>query len=148
MTWDGDISQMGQLVERLSDLAEVPSRAAKRVSRDIAELIQEEFDDGEDPYGDPWAPLAPATIAKGRHAPPLTDTGKMRGSLRVAPMRGSGVAITIDHPAAPHQTGWDGTQSKGPARPILPARGELPPSWQEAIENAVEQEIGRVRRRA
>lgn len=109
--------------------------------------MQAEFDDGVDPYGDPWEPLADATTDRGRTPPPLTDTGAMRGSLSVRPMRGAGVQITIDHPAAPHQTGWSGPQGSGPARPILPARGELPIAWQDLIAEEIDRDV-RARRRA
>jgi hypothetical protein len=143
MTWSGDISKMGHLADRVADLAHVPSRAAKPVSRAIALLIEEEFADGTDPYGTAWKPLAPATLAMGRHAPPLTDTAAMRKSVRVAPLPSAGIGITIDHPAAPHQTGWSGTQNSGPARQILPARAELPESWDDAIEKAVTREVRR-----
>lgn len=142
MTWDGDISQMGQLEDRLRDLAEVPSRASRRASRDIEALIEDEFDAGADPYGNAWKELAPATLGKGRTPPPLTDTGTMRDSVHVRPMAGAGVAITIKNPpAAPHQIGWSGKQGSGPARPILPDRSELPPLWDEVIAAAVGKEM-------
>jgi hypothetical protein len=142
MPWDGDIAKMGQLANRIADLAKVPSRASARVSRELADLIQLEFDEGADPYGSSWAPLAEATLAKGRHHPPLTDMRDMRNSLRVRPMRGAGVSITIAHPAQVHQTGWKGRSGNGPPRPILPARA-MPELWAEAIEVAVNDELRR-----
>lgn len=143
MPWDGDISRMGQLADRIADLASVPSRASKRVSQGIEGLLQEEFDAGQDPYGTAWQPLQDETLAKRSQTtePPLTDFGAMRRSLGVKPMKGAGVSITIDHPAAPHQTGWVGKQGRGPARPILPMRGDLPETWIEAIEGAISDEI-------
>lgn len=140
MSWDGDISRMGKLADRLADLAGVPSRAAARVSRELDHLIRDEFDAGADPYGTAWKPLASATIERGRVPPPLTDTRAMRDSLAVRPLRGAGVGITIDHPAAPHQTGWRGRQGSGPARPILP-NAAMPSLWEEAIEAAVLEEF-------
>ena len=148
MTWNGDISRMGKLKDRLADLAGVPSRVAREVSGEIAELLQAEFDAGADPYGSPWTQLADSTIDRGRFPPPLTDTRAMRDSIRVAPLQSAGIGITIDHPAAPHQAGWRGPQGSGPKRPILPARGELPRSWQKVIENAIEVDVDRIRRRA
>lgn len=125
---------LDQLSARLGDLAEVPSRIASAVSEQLEQAIQDEFDEGTDPYDGVWAPLAPATVAKGRTPPPLTDTAAMRSTLVVRPLSGAGVGITIDHPALPHQAGWDGPLSSGPARPILPARGELPEGWIEIVE--------------
>lgn len=136
MGWDGDISKIGRLAENVGRLASVPSRASKRVSKEIRALIEEQFDHGADPYGTSWAPLAPATLDKGRSPPPLTDTRAMRDALRVTPTAGAGVAITIPHPAQVHQTGWVGPLSSGPARPILPSRG-FPPRWEEVIQVAI-----------
>jgi hypothetical protein len=144
MSFSGDISKMGYLADRLGDLATVPSRAAAAVSVKLGLLIAEEFDAGTDPYGTAWKPLAPATIAKGRTAPPLTDTRSMRDSVRVFPLSSAGVGITIQNPpAAPHQTGWSGKRGSGPARPILPSRSILPEEWQEAIDEAVDKEMRR-----
>lgn len=142
MAWNGDISKMGKLADRVADLAEVPSRAAKKVSAKLAEFIDLEFTDGRDPYGDPWAPLSPVTIAMGRTPPPLTDTKAMRKGVRVRPMQGAGVAITVDASyAPPHQTGWSGPQNSGPARPILPDRDVMPPDWEEAIDTIIDREM-------
>jgi len=139
----GDIEAVGHLADRVADLANVPSRAAKAVAFDLEGFLQDEFDEGRDPYGSPWEPLADATRERGRTEPPLTDTGAMRASAVVRPARGAGVQVTIDHPALPHQTGWQGPQGWGPARPILPDREELPVDWAEAIESAVEAEVHR-----
>jgi len=144
MGFTGDLAAMGHLVDRIADLASVPSRAAPRAARSIATLIEEEFAHGHDPYGDPWAPLAEATLAKGRTPPPLTDTRAMRRGVQVKPQRGAGIAVTIDAAyAPPHQTGWEGPQGSGPARPMLPDRAELPDEWTEAIEAAVAREVRR-----
>ena len=143
MTWSGDISGMGQLAQRVADLGQVPSRAAKAIAAELEGLIEEEFDAGADPYGNAWTPLAESTMARGRTPPPLTDSGAMRESLRVAPLARAGIGITISHPGAPHQTGWSGPQGSGPARPILPAR-EMPERWAEAIEVEVAAAFGRV----
>ena len=132
-------AELARMSERLGELAKVPARAAKAASSVIALMMQEQFDQGVDPYDAPWAPLSDATISMGRSAPPLTDTSAMRDSLRVKPMAAAGVSVTIDHPAGVHQTGWNGVHGgDGPARPILPARGELPEGWIEALEAETE----------
>ena len=140
MGWDGDISRMGKLADRIADLASVPSRAARRVSDEIAGLIEEEFGAQADPYGTPWEPHAEATVQRWGPHPILQLTQEMRSSVDVRPMAGAGVSITIDHPAAPHQTGWDGPQGSGPARPMLPS-GDMPPKWRETIAAAVGAEV-------
>jgi len=142
VTWNGDISHMGQLASTIGRLASVPSRASRAIAVDIGEMLEEQFAAGADPYGDAWDPLEDVTLEKRSQTtePPLTDFGRMRGSMRVRPMSGAGVAITIDHPAAPHQTGWSGPQGEGPARPILPDRG-MPARWREAIAARVDEAV-------
>lgn len=140
----GDSRGLLNLSSRIRDLAGVPSQAAKQASEGIYDLIDQEFNQGTDPYGKKWAKLRPATLAKGRHPPPLTDTGDMRDSVEVKPMKGSGVSITIDQlPAWFHQWGTE----KMAARPILPSGSRMPGTWDrevaDAIDDAVKRRMGR-----
>lgn len=142
MAFTGDIRMMGQLATNLGKLGTVPSRAARQVADGIADLIEQEFETGRDPYGREWKDLTEATLAHRSQTtePPLTDHGDMRRSVRVKPRAGAGIGITIDHPAMPHQTGWNGAQSTGPARPILPGL-KMPIAWRETIDEAVEASV-------
>jgi hypothetical protein len=140
MSFTGDIGQVGQLAERIGDLANVPARVAARVSEELELELQADFAAGTDPYGDPWAPLAPATEARGGTAAPLTP-GSMLDSLRVAPLSGAGVGIALAHPAEIHQKGWTGPRGSGPARPMVPDRDTLPEKWREILGAATEDEI-------
>lgn len=148
MTFTGDIRHMGQLASNLGKLGTVPSRAARAVADGIAGLIESEFEEGRDPYGREWRALTEATLAHRSQTtePPLTDHGDMRRSVRVRPRAGAGVGITIDHPAMPHQTGWNGTQGTGPARPILPGM-KMPRAWREMIDEAVDAAVRETVRR-
>lgn len=139
----GSTAQLGKMNARLGELIRVPSRAARAASERVEALIQEEFDTGTNPYGDPWAPLSPETIKGGRSAPPLTATGAMRGTVHVFPAQAAGISVTIDKPAGIHQTGWAGPRGKGPARPVLPNRNVLPETWVEAINEEVAEAFGR-----
>jgi hypothetical protein len=121
----------------------LPARALRRVADLLAMDLDHEFELGRDPYGDPWAPLSDVTLASGRTPPPLTDTRNMRDSVKVRPKSPSDILITIDHPAMPHQTGWNGKSGKGPARPMVPNRDEVPANWAHSIESAVEAEFRR-----
>jgi hypothetical protein len=137
MALEGDINALGRIAASVGSLADVPRVAMPLAAERIEDLIQLEFDAGVDPYGDTWEPLAEATIATGRHEPPLTDTRELRDSLLVYPSL-NGLRATIgteDHPTGPHQTGWVGPRSSGPARPILP-EVEMPETWASAIEDA------------
>ncbi len=142
MGWTGDTSVVGMLAHRIESMSGVPARALARISEAIGAEIAQEFDAGRDPYGDPWVPLADATLAKGRTPPPLTDSGNMRNSVKTKPIGPSDLLITIAHPALPHQTGWSGKQGKGPARPLVPTQG-MPASWGSAIDSAVRAEFER-----
>lgn len=118
----------------LRDLTRVPAQIAPRVASEIAAEIDRNFSAGVDPYGKPWAPLRPATLAKGRHPPPLTDTGKGRNSIRVFAQRGSGVAITVGVAyMGIHQTG---APPRLVARRFLPA-GVLPKRWAQIWQRAL-----------
>jgi hypothetical protein len=138
--WDGDISKMGQLAQRVANLARVPSRAARRIATEIAGLIEEEFQAQADPYGNAWQPHAPATVRRWGEHDILTLSGAMRSSVQVAPMQAAGVSITLNHPGEDHQTGWSGPQGSGPARPVLPY-GTMPARWTEAINAAVDDTV-------
>lgn len=128
----GDFSKLGLLQENLRKLASVPSRIAADVAPQIADEIRAEFAAGQDPYGKSWEKLAAATIAKGRHAPPLTDSSDTIDSLEVKPSQGAGVDISFGTEYAGfHQTGTKNM----PARPPLPTGG-FPPSWSKAIRAA------------
>jgi hypothetical protein len=128
----GDVRNLDQLARNIGKLASIPSRMAPAASREIATLIQGQFNAGVDPYGRPWAALKPSTLARGRRPPPLTHTGKMRGGITVKPRQGAGIEISFasDVPAIFHQYGT----KKMAARPMLP-RGVMPATWSRAIEN-------------
>lgn len=77
------------------ELARIPSQVSAQAARDLSKEIQRNFDRGVDPFGKAWKPLAKSTIAKGRRAPPLTDTGEGRRSVVVRPAVGAGIQITV-----------------------------------------------------
>lgn len=135
-----------QLADILGELSTVPSRAAAEASGEINELIHQQFVQGADPYGRPWAPLAPATLAKGRAPPPLFDSGDMASETGARPAQGAGIELNVPAPGGFHQFGsrnvpWN---TRNPARPILPDGDELPEAWQAAIEKAVDNATARV----
>lgn len=146
MGWDGDISKMGQLARNIGKLAAVPSKAAPLAAKRIGELIQQEFEGEADPYGTAWKPLAPATIERHGDHKILHLSGVMQSEAKVFPLQGSGVGITIPHPAEDHQTGWVREKKgkvpagHGPPRPVLPAH-RMPPLWDEAIKSAVSETV-------
>lgn len=136
----GDLDGLRKLAANMRKLAKVPSRASRAASEKIAEAIQEQFDAGVDPYGEPWAPLAPSTLERKRGPGILDETGAMRESIEVSPMAGAGIKVTVGTDYAQfHQTGT----SRMPARKILPDESGLPDTWERAIEDAVDEAFER-----
>lgn len=128
-------AQLKGLTRKLEGISDLASHVAEEASKEIATLIQRQFDRGVDPDGNRWASLAETTIRRGRHAPPLTDTGEMRHTVTCTP-EGPAIRIRVEGPAVYHQYG---TQSM-PARHILP-EGSLPKSWIKALRGALKEAI-------
>lgn len=114
--------------------ATVPRVAAKIAPR-LRTLVEGQFASGDDPYGVAWAPLRPSTIAKGRGAPPLTDTGMMRASVSSVVVANT-VLLAASIPADFHQLGTVNMDQ----RQIFPdaSRG-LPADWEKVIVEAAEE---------
>lgn len=122
----------------LGQLAKVPAQASTEAAKGINDLIQQEFDQGTDPYGKAWDPLKASTLAKGRTPPPLTATRKMRSGTKAKPMSGGGISLEAPSPANFHQSGT----SVMAKRPILPEHG-LPATWKAEIDKAVDNAVKR-----
>lgn len=122
----------------LRELAKVPARVAPEASDEINTLLQEGFDAGIDPYGNAWTALAPATLAKGRTPPPLTDTHAMRDGTQARPLSGAGIGLEAPTPADRHQRGGVFL----PVRKVLPDLG-LPATWRAAIRDVYGRVLGK-----
>lgn len=124
----GDPSQLAKLAQRLQKLAGVPQRAAVKFAPVLKDFLATEFAQGVDPFGDPWKPLAGNTLKKGRHPPPLTDTGAARDALTVVPSGARDRASLPGYLKYHLQTG----------RAVLPLRGESwPEAWARSIKDAL-----------
>lgn len=130
---DGSLGGFSKLADHFRTLSEVPSQVSREAAEDIQASIEMQFDQGCDPYGNPWKELAPSTIARGRFPPPGTDTHALRESIIVKPMSGSGIQVDVgeDYGIYYHRV-----------RPILP-EGEMPLMWEEAIRKSTEAAIKR-----
>jgi|GEM_PF-3730230 len=127
MGMTGDFSGLAKAAADFQALPNKVAKIAAAAAPKIAKLLAKEFVAGTDPDGGAWAALAISTRARGRSAPPLTDSGAMRGSVEVVG-RGLEIYATVESPAEFHQ---GGTGSM-PARPILPD-DSLPATWDTAI---------------
>lgn len=119
------------LAKTLRGLSKVPSQIAVEVSRDLNRRLEAGFAMGVDPYGHMWAKLRPATIAKGRFPPPLTDKGAMRARTRLIPMAGAGLKLKESLGGAPERFHMGGTRYMAKRR-FFPDAG-LPASWRADI---------------
>lgn len=125
----GDFGALAKLAETLKNLdKEIVPDVALKAAVAINEVVEEQFDQGKDPYGRSWEPLADSTIKKGRTPPPLTASGKMRRKAKAVPGV-KGIVEKIPSPAGFHQTGT----KKMPARMLVP-HGVLPPLWSDALK--------------
>lgn len=137
-------------LKRLLEAAGDLSGPMDDVGAALAERVRLTFHDGADPWGDPWAPLKPSTIARRRKRSgvPLRDTGRLMNSI--GHRAGSDfveIGTNVEY-AATHQFGARkgryGKTRRGapipwgdvPARPFLPIRdgaADLPQPWREEI---------------
>ena len=138
------MSALSRFIANLGELQGVASRVAREASDGINDAIQEEFEQGHDPYGKPWAPLLPQTV-KRMHGDTriLRRTDRLMSETVARPMSGAGIEITSVDYGMRHQFG---TKHMVP-RPVLSDGAELPESWQDAIDTASENAIKRAMKR-
>lgn len=126
-----------QFVRALRELASVPSRVSTAYAERLRQELDKQFATGTDAYGRAWAPLRPATLRKGRHPPPLTDTGHMSRNITVLPMQGAGVRlVSLAEYSVYHQTGT----THMVARPFFPT-SVLPAKWRRILDQELQKEL-------
>lgn len=130
-----DIRRMAQNLNRLP--LGIRNRVAVAVKDEMQALLDEQFDQGIGPDGEPWAPLRPSTLRRGRTPPPLSDTEAMRGSVQAVRV-GTNVAIEADFPAQAHQKGNPPRLAR---RAIWPDEDQLPERYRVPIEYAATRAI-------
>ena len=136
----GAIAKIGLLRASLEKLARVPRRTAVIAAPLIDKEIKAEFDAGRDPYGKPWADLRPATLARGRRPPPLTDSRDLRDNTKAIVLSGGRAGIHVVIGAAYGyfaQVGFRVGKTRVPPRRILPAFG-LPKAWLDILADSAE----------
>jgi hypothetical protein len=146
------IGAIGRLKETIRKLSDLPRAVAVEAQEPLNRLLQAEFRTGTDPYGRPWAPIKPSTLARrqvSRSPTPLTDTRELRDGTRVDIREGgrAGLVIRTGAPYAYfHQVGFRVGRQSVPARRILPQFG-LPAGWKlvlrDAARRAARKAVGR-----
>lgn len=133
----------GKLEKVLERLAYVPRKVAIIAAPQITRELRKEFRAGRDPYGTPWAPLRPSTLAKGRTPPPLTDSDALAGGTKAMVRDGNRAGIHIVLGAKYGyfaQAGFRVGKTKVKPRRILPERG-MPAKWREIIVSAARRAV-------
>lgn len=126
-----DIKRLAQNIHSLPTA--IRRKVAEASRKEMQSLLDEEFEQGIDPAGEEWKPLAESTRKRGRTPPPLTDTRTMRGTVKAVRV-GLNVAIDADFPAQAHQEGYP--EGNLPRRAIWPDEDTLPERYRVPIEYA------------
>lgn len=152
----GDFPALKEAMSKIRRIGDAGPDLWRRIAPTIRSNIEAQFATGVNPYDTPWKPLRPATIAKGRGAPPLTETGALRGSIAVIPQGYTLRVIARDPVAGLHQNGWTRKRNKyrrgkvvgqttiGPGatkRQILPD-GRIPNKWRQQIRKMAREIMG------
>lgn len=123
-----------RLVQSTSNLSPVMAAIAEAVATDASDSFQEQ----RSPFGLPWEPLKPETLARrrGTGAQILLDTGRLRGSIHST--HGNDFAEVSANAiyAATHQFG----RGAIPARPFMPINDNhnLPDGLQNDIVDMID----------
>jgi phage virion morphogenesis protein len=127
-------------IARMIAVGENPGKALAVVARIMEQNVRNTFRDETDPWGQPWPPHAPSTLAARRRegntrTSLLVDKGDMFDSIR-SESGATFAQVSIDGPAEVHQFG---TTTAGrnhavtiPARPMFPI--DAPPdAWWDSV---------------
>lgn len=137
------IHEIGRLQETIRRLSDLPRATAEEAQEPINRLLQEQFRNGTDPYGRPWAPVKASTLElrkESRDPTPLTDTRDLRDGTTVEVRAGGRAGLVIKLGAAYgyfHQVGFRAGKTNVPPRRVLPQFG-LPASWRLALRQAAQ----------
>jgi hypothetical protein len=140
------IDKLGRLATTIGELRRVPRLTAVKAQAPLLRAVQDEFVKGQDPYGRPWAPLRPSTLAI-HGPPPLSRSLTLAVDTDVSLLDGikNGLAITLGAAYGYfHQVGFRHGKGHVPARKILPERG-MPRRWREILERAAKEAIAEIR---
>ena len=140
------IDKLGRLAVTIGELRRVPRLTAVKAQAPILRAVQDEFVKGQDPYGRPWAPLRPSTLAI-HGPPPLSRSLTLAVDTDVSLLDGikNGLAITLGAAYGYfHQVGFRHGRSTVPPRRPLPQFG-MPRAWREIIERATKAAIDEIR---
>ncbi len=121
--------EINDAIARIKALEGMPAKVAQLAAEKIDRVLEQQYELGVDPYGEPWANLGEWANYRPSY---LQETGAMRAFSTVE-AHGSDILVTVPDPGGFHQAGT----RYMPARPVEPtqARG-LPPAYEVAILQA------------
>lgn len=128
-----DIEGLLAAVERSEGIVD---RVAQLTEEKLTAVVNAEFTTETNPYGVPWA--------DGPNYQGLIRSGAMVGSLDVR-ARGTEIEMSMDEPFIFHQAGTknkDGSR-RMVQRKIFPYEEELPPPYQQAVDDAFDEVVGK-----
>ena len=129
-----DFDSLRNALRRASRKLSDPRDLMQDAAQFAVERLEETYTAENDPYGVPWAPLAPSTLRQKAGSAILIEKGSLNASLGYNLLGSQAAEIGyVDYKAKWHQ---DGT-SKMPARPIVPDDG-LPSEWEPRLETLIE----------
>ena len=115
---------IAKIQKAILELPSIMSRASTDAAAELEDVIEQQFAQGIDPYGNAWAELKPSTLQRGRTPPPGTDTGALR-AVHVTPLQSAGIRVEFDEQYASFY---------GAKRPLVPnADSFASSSWYRAI---------------
>jgi hypothetical protein len=125
------------LAKTYAQLARVPDDVADDVADAWNARLQAGFDGGTDPYGNAWTALRPATLAKGRFPPPLTEGWALRNSAVLRALAGFGLELDPSpFYGVYHMSGTDYMAK----RRYFPDAG-LPAVWRQDLQKALSKRV-------
>jgi hypothetical protein len=133
------LAQAPAVLERLQQairrFAGVPQRTAVLAAPEVAKLPRTEFEQGADPYGNPWEPLKPSSLYGKRGSEILVNTGKMRDGT-VAEVVPGGIRVRSGAQYSKFaQGGFTRGKTHVQPRKIFPSQG-IPHSWSLVLKKA------------
>ena len=153
------VEQLKTVEDYLATLAgriEDPEAITSEIAQEVAESCRMLFEDGVDPWGTDWEPLAESTKRQrrgsGARAAILRDTGALMNSV-VGYGRGNEAIVGAGTgPSAAYARihlfggrAGRGRRAKIPARPYLPVTGGevvLPEEWEADILDIIRTKLG------
>ena len=113
-----------QMRKAIVNLPRLMSQASTDAAEYLEDVIEAQFAEGVDAYGNPWRELAESSIRRGRTPPPGTDTEALR-AVHVTPLQSAGVLVEFSE---------DYAEYYATVRPIVPDEDNFEASsWYKAV---------------